>query len=359
MMTELFPNIKVFDEKVRQGTPKYNFNYYNFTDEKADTFEIAHGIVLPKSYKQFLKKYNGGMITRWKWTSYVDMTEYEMEHPTRDSYMIFGYDDVVDNYTSLKLDNWMMPKNFNGNYPIIPICKIPELKGEYLFVFSEKELDRESPVFAFLGGSEKKSCFQIADNFNDFLGLLIEYDGFPPIPKATKKTCHSFIEQNRIIETASAKETDEKIIIRNSALIELNPNRAWLYCDRGVAYWNQKKNKLALIDINKAIELDSNKPFFYFHRGMIISDYASKRKALIDFDIAVKLDSYNKLFLWARATCFYNLGKYKKALDDCNKVLEIDSNYLMALKTRIMVYVALGDSKKAEADIMLLDKITN
>jgi len=358
MMTELFPNIKVFDEKVRQGTPKYNFNYYNITNESVDVFEQAYGILLSKSYKQFLKKYNGGMITRRKWTSYIDMTEYEIEHPTRDSFMLFGYDDVVDNYTSLKLDNWMMPKDFNGNYPIIPICKMPELKGEYLFVFSEKGLDGESPVFAFLGGLEKESCFKVANDFNDFLGLLMEHDGFPPILKMTRdKTAQDFIVQNNIIEIASEEETDEKIIIRNSALIELNPNRAWLYCDRGVAYWNQKENKLALTDLNKAIELDSNEPFFYFHRGMIISDYASKRKALIDFDVAVKLDSYSKLFLWARATCFYNLEKYEKALDDCNTVLKIDNENIMALKSRIMIYFALGEAVKAEADILLLDKI--
>ncbi len=358
-MTKIFSNITKLEEKCRQGLEKFNFNA-RLDIDKIETFEKAYGIVFPESYKQFLKKYNGGMITRRKWTSYIDMTEYEIEHPTRDSFMLFGYDDIVDNYTSLKLDNWMMPKEFNGNYPIIPICKMPELKGEYLFVFSEKGMETESPVFAFLGESDNESCFQVADSFNDFLGLLMEHDGFPPILKiAREKTAQDFIVQKNIIEIASEDETDEEIIIRNSALIELDPNRAWRYCDRGVAQWNNKQNQLALNDLNKAIELDPNEAFFYFHRGMILSDYASRRKALIDFDIAVKLDSNNKLFLWARATCFYNLEKHKKALDDCNKILEIDSKYIMALKTRIMVYVALGDAVKAEADILLLDKIIN
>jgi len=46
-------------------------------------------------------------------------------------------------------------------YPIIPICKIPELIGEYLFVLSEKGLDGESPIFAFLGESEKNPVFKL------------------------------------------------------------------------------------------------------------------------------------------------------------------------------------------------------
>jgi len=355
-MTNLFPNIELLDKKNREQTPKYDFHYYRFTQEKVDTFEKAYGLVLPKSYKQFLKKYNGGMITRRKWTSYIDMTEYEIEHPTRDSFMLFGYDDVVDNYTSLKSDKWMMPEGFYGNYPIIPICKIPELKGEYLFIFSEKEIVGESPVFAFLGESDNESCFQVANSFNDFLGLLIENEGFPPILDINReKNCHDFMEQNNIITTASADETDDQIIIKNTALIDLDQNNTWAYCNRGVAYWNKKQNELALHDLNKAIELEPNEPFFYFHRGMLISDYASPRKALIDFDIAVKLDPNYKHFLWARANCFYILEKYEKALDDCNKVLEIDSKYVMALKTRIMVYEALGDTVKAEADILLLD----
>ena len=358
-MTKIFSNITKLEEKRRQGLEKFNFNA-RLDIEKIETFEKAYGIIFPESYKQFMASFNGGMITRWKETSYIDMTEYESDHPSRDSYLIFDYDVVVDNYTNLKLENWMMPDGFYGNYPIIPICKMPESEGKYLFVFSGKGIDAESPVFAFLGDSDTEPSFQVANNFNDFLGLLIEHDGFPPIlKKAREKTGQDFIVQKNIIEIASEDETDEQIIIRNSALIELNPYRAWSYCDRGVAQWNKKQNQLALNDLNKAIELDPNEAFFYFHRGMIISDYVSRRKALIDFDIAVKLDFDNKLFLWARATCFYNLEKHEKALDDCNNALEIDSKYVMALKTRIMVYVALDDAVKAEADILLLDKIIN
>ncbi len=154
-MLNTFQNIKKLEKKVLPGTPKYNFNA-RLDIEKIEIFEKAYGIVLPESYKQFLERFNGGMITRYKWTSYVDMSEFEAEHPTRDSYLIHGYDELIDNYTDLKQDKWLMSEGYYDNYPVIPICSMPESEGKFLFVFSGKEMDAESPVFAFLGESDKE-----------------------------------------------------------------------------------------------------------------------------------------------------------------------------------------------------------
>ena len=358
MMIKLFSNIETLQKKLHGGTPKYNFSLYGHAEEKVDKFEIAHGIVLPKSYKLFLKLYNGGMITRWKWTSYIDMTEYECDHPTRDSFMLFGYDDVVENYTSLKLANWMMPDNIYGNYPIFPICKMPETEGEFIFVFSKKVLHNESPVFAFLGESKKESCFQIADNFNAFLGLLIEYDGFPPISEINrKKTCNVFIKENNVLDMVNTEETSEEIIERNTAYVELYPDSGWSYNERGLAYRDIGKRQLALNDFNKSIELNNKETFFYYCRADLILDYGSPRKALIDYDIAVKLDPDNKLYISGRADALQKLGKLKKALADCNKILDEDNKYTLALYVRERVYKAMGEDEMAQADSDLIDEL--
>ncbi|RLD78530.1 MAG: hypothetical protein DRJ10_10160, partial [Bacteroidetes bacterium] len=321
-------------------------------------FEQAYGMLLPKTYKQFLKKYNGGMITRYSWTSYIDMTEYESEHPTRDSFKMFGYDEVVKNYTDLRLNDWMMPEDFNGNYPIIPICKMPESEGEYLYIFSEKGLTVESPVFAFLGDDYDEPCTIIADNFNDFLGLLMEHEGFPPVTKESKKkTYNSFIEQNKIVENASAEETDEEIIIRNTAYLQLFPENGWSYNERGIAHRDIGQRQLALDDFNKSIELNNKESFFYYCRGDLVLDYGSLRKALIDYDIAVKLEPDNKLYISGRADALQKLGKLKKALADCNKVLDEDSHYTLALYVRERIYKAMGEEVLAQADLDLIDEL--
>ncbi len=356
-MSNTFSNLKALEKRIRQGTPKYNFNA-RLDIEKIEIFEKAYGIVLSESYKQFLEMHNGGMITRYKSTSYIDMTEFEADHPTRDSYMMFGYDDVIDNYTNLKSDNWMMPKGFHGNYPIIPICKMPESEGKYLFLFSEKGIDGESPIFAFLGESDNESCFKVADNFNDFLGLLMEHEGFPPILKTNrKKTCHHFMEQSNIITIASADETDNEVIERNSAYIQLSPKSAWSYNERGISYRDLGQRQLALEDFNKSIEINNEQAFFYYCRGDLILDYGSPRKALIDFDIAVKLDPSNKLFLSGRADALQKLGKLSKSLADCNKVLDEDSKYTLALYVRERVYKAMGEDELAQVDSDLIDEL--
>lgn len=133
-MNNTFPNIKKLEEKVRQGTPKYDFNARLDLDE-IETFEKAYGIVLPESYKQFLERFNGVLISRWESASYVDMTEFEPDYPERDSFKLLSLDKIKSKFSDLRFDKWILGRNFYGNYPIIPICKMPESMGGISFCF--------------------------------------------------------------------------------------------------------------------------------------------------------------------------------------------------------------------------------
>lgn len=354
-MNNTFPNIKKLEEKVRQGTPKYDFNARLDLDE-IETFEKAYGIVLPESYKQFLERYNGGMITRWESASYVDMTEFEPDHPSRDSFKLFSLEELIDKYTSLRLDDWLMGKDFLGTYPIIPICRTP--KQELLFIITNKGLSDESPVFASYEESGKYSCVKVAVDFNSFLGFYIESYGFPALlPDDVAPSFDVFMKEKKILSIAMEKLSYEEKVKRATALIKLDPDDAWSYCTRGNAHLYNGKTKWALADFNRAIELDSDEAFFYHCRGDLLLHYGSVRKALIDMDIAVKLESDNKMFLTGRADALVKLGKYKKALIDCNKVLEMDSRFEIALYTRVSIYEALGEDEKAKLDSDLLDEL--
>lgn len=357
-MSDTSPNLKILEDKVWHGTPKYNFNSRLDLD-KIETFEKAHGIVLSESHKQFLGRFNGGMITKYECTAYIDMSEYEADSPDRSSFVLFGLDGIIDEFEDLASDGWLVGDDFSGTYPIVPICSVPHSGKGFLFMFSEKGLGGESPVFAYLNNPDEKSCFQVAGNFNDFLGLYIEHEGFPPIEPAGKNTgCAVFMEKNGIIEIAMREISHEQKVERANAMIKLDPNDSWAYLERGNIYLGNGKTNPALVDFNKAIELNGEQPHFYYCRGNLILNYGSPRKALIDMDIAVKLDPGSKLYLVGRANALFKLGKLDKALADCNKVLDGDGNYSLALYARHRVYKAMGKDDLAKADSDLLDELS-
>lgn len=356
-MSHTFTNIEKLKKKVWHGTPKYNFNA-RLEPEEIETTEKAYGIVLPESYKQFLMRFNGGMILEHEEHFYTDMTEWEPDSPKRSSYYLFPLDEMIDKYTDLRFDDWLMGEDFKGNYPIIPICSTPQ--QELLFLVNQKGLTEESPVFASFKESGKYTCIKVATDFHSFLGYYIESDGFPALlPDDIEPSWQVFMEKNKVLDIAYKDETDDEIIERTTALMKLYPDNGWNYNERGIAYRDKGQRKPALADFNKSIELNDKKAFFYYCRGILILDYGSKRKALIDLDTAVKLDPADNLFLSGRADAFHKLGKLDKALADCNKILETDGIYKLALYVREKVYKAMGEDDLARADSDLIDELTN
>ena len=354
-MTKKYSNITRLEEIRRQGLDKFNFNA-RLDIDKIETFEKAHGVVFPESYKQFMASFNGGMMLEEPESYYIDMTDWEPDGPKWSSFYFYTIDELEYEYSDLKSDSGIFGDEFNGNFPLIPICNTP--KQETIILVSQKGLVKESPVFISSDISDKNTYVQIDDNFHSFLGKIIENDGFPDIKVETENLPLSiYISENRIFETSSEEETNSETIERLTSLIKLNPKSAWNYNERGTAYRLNGQHKLALADFNKSIELNAKESFFYYCRGSMVLDFGSKRKALIDIDIAVKLDPDSLLFLTGRANALQKLGKLEKALIDCNKVLEKNSTYRLALYTRVRIYKAMGEDKLAQADSDLIDEI--
>lgn len=354
-MIELFSNIKLLKQKIWHGTEKFKFNAAAKTLE-IETLEKAYGLVFSESFKQFLEIADGGMITEFHWSHYVDMLEDEPDGPKWSSFNLFSLDELQDVYRDFRLDNWMMEKSFEGTHPLIPICRTPN--QEFIFMVSVKGVSTESPVFIAINNSEIESCRQIAPDFNSFMGDYLKNNGFPKIDSSEGNLkLEDYLKQNKIIEIAEEDESYEQIVERMDALMVLFPNDGWNYCERGNAHVDNGQRKLALNDFNKAIELNNNEAFFYYCRGDLILNYGSARKALIDLDIAVKLEPNDKMYLSGRAKAFFKLKKYKKALVDCNLALNQDGVYELALMTRVDVYRELGENEKADTDSALLDDL--
>lgn len=79
-----------------------------------------------------------------------------------------------------------------------------------------------------------------------------------------------------------------------SSAIELDPQGAAAYCNRGRAYNQVGKYELAIEDCDKAIRLNPKGVRAYFNRGVAYADLGRQVKAAADFEkfIALADDPY-------------------------------------------------------------------
>jgi tetratricopeptide (TPR) repeat protein len=354
-MSDSFSNISVLKQRIEQGQEKYDFNIAAELSD-IEIFEKAFSLVLPDSYKEFLQIANGGMITEYDWSDIPHFSDDDAYGPKMTSNLFFSLTEMRDKYLDFRGEKWLMEKSFIGVHPLIPICRTSQ--HNLIFIVSEKKCTQESPVFIAFDNSNLETCEQIAPNFNAFLGDYLKNDGFPNFKSYNgNNQLGDYFRENEILKIAEHLDHYSKVLEKVEALMILFPDDPWNFVERGSAYIEAEKYKLALDDFNKAIELKSNISYFYFCRGDLILKYGSARKALIDLDIAVKLEPKESMYLAGRAEAFYSLKKYKNALDDLNKALEIDGSYEMALICRINVYRKLGEDEKADADSAILDDL--
>ena len=89
-------------------------------------------------------------------------------------------------------------------------------------------------------------------------------------------------------QAIDAKRWNEALNAYNKA-IDLNPNDASAYNNRGLAYDNLNKDDLAIADYNKAIELNPKDADAYYNRGNAYGRLGNSTYANQDLKIAAKL----------------------------------------------------------------------
>lgn len=104
----------------------------------------------------------------------------------------------------------------------------------------------------------------------------------------------------------------------------------------------QKKNKSALIAINRAITIDSDAPGFHLDRSRVLENLGQLDAALSAIDKAIGIDQNAPDLHLHRSMILDNLGQLEMALTAINRAIMIDSNEAAFHLRRSIVLDKLG-----------------
>ncbi|MDE0684478.1 MAG: tetratricopeptide repeat protein [Candidatus Poribacteria bacterium] len=123
-----------------------------------------------------------------------------------------------------------------------------------------------------------------------------------------------------------------------SHVIDLNPDNADAYINRGAAYIKEDKHDLAIKNCNKAIQLRPDYALTYNNRGVAYDGKGEHDVAISDYDKAIELkpnyaDAYNN-----RGNAYKTKRMYDVAISDYDKAIELKPNYADAYYNRGNAY---------------------
>jgi len=135
-----------------------------------------------------------------------------------------------------------------------------------------------------------------------------------------------------------------------NAALDINPDSAAAYSNRGVAYFKQEQYEKAAGDFHEALmqqplEASLHRLKAYAHYEL--EQYAA---AVQHYTVALKFWHEPALCHEMRGVCYHNLHDFDKALEDLNASIRADPNRPSAYTNRGVVYLTLGEMDKALAD---------
>jgi tetratricopeptide (TPR) repeat protein len=124
--------------------------------------------------------------------------------------------------------------------------------------------------------------------------------------------------------------------------LELDPDYAPAYIERGYAYAAQSDFKAAFADYERALELDDSLVTVYVNRGLSYALQGNYGLAITDFDLVVALDPYLAAAYHNRAVVHAAEGNYDLAIVDFQSAIAADPDYPDPHAGLAAVYSALA-----------------
>jgi tetratricopeptide (TPR) repeat protein len=131
------------------------------------------------------------------------------------------------------------------------------------------------------------------------------------------------------------------------------------HLDKGNSYFDREKWDEAITEYTAAIEIDPDNAQAYGNRGAVYAEKGMYEDSIADYDIAIELDPQNAILYYNRAIAYNYLGEYEKAIADCTTVideLELRNNW--AYFQRGIAYFSLNRYNDALNDFYNAKKQT-
>ena len=132
--------------------------------------------------------------------------------------------------------------------------------------------------------------------------------------------------------------------------VELDPNYAVAYHNRGLAYSALQEYQHAIADYDRAIQLDSTDAKAYFYRGLAYAELKEYEQAISDYDRAIQLDPNFTMVYHNRGNVYRKLKKYQRAIVDYGRAIQLDPKLAVAYHNRGLAYRNLKEYQRAIVD---------
>ena len=147
-------------------------------------------------------------------------------------------------------------------------------------------------------------------------------------------------EQNEFVDAIEAY----------SQSIELDPDNALTYYNRGLAFYHLRQHEPALSDFDRTIELNPDVVQPYMTRALILMYLEDYQGAIADFESATKIDPEKPDAYSGRGFATMLSGQTAEAIPYFNRAIELDPNLAIAYFVRGGAYSELGNRAAAVKD---------
>ncbi len=135
-----------------------------------------------------------------------------------------------------------------------------------------------------------------------------------------------------------------------SRAVELSPNNAIAYSNRGAVYLAKGKYSMTVEDCNKAIALKSNYADAYNNRGAAYGAMGNSKQSIKDCTTAIQFKPKYASAFTNRGNAYQLQGNFKNAIEDYDKAIQLEPNDPGNYSNRGTAYARNGEREKAIKD---------
>ena len=139
----------------------------------------------------------------------------------------------------------------------------------------------------------------------------------------------------------------DRAIGDHNTAIKLNPDHANTYTNRGIAYGKKGDYDRAIGDHNTAIELNPNLAEPYNNRGAAYDKKHELDRAIVDYTKAIELNPDYAEPYTNRGVAYDKRGDFDRAIGDHNQAIKLNPDYAEAYTNRGTAYLNKGDFDRA------------